>query len=132
MSGTRYTAKQLDLMMTEIVANFSGKTFDQDDLRALLPPKKAPKKEQKKEPKKSSLPPKPLNAFNIFSNEVRLADPKAKVRALWKEAKEGNTDKYDELAKADKDRYQRDIEPWIKSATVIQSVCRGWKTRATL
>ena len=125
MSGTRYTAKQLDLMMTEIVANFSGKTFNQDDLKALLPPKKEPKKVP-------SLPPKPLNAFNIFSNEARLADPKAKVRALWKEAKEGNTDKYDELAKADKDRYQRDIEPWIKSATVIQSVCRGWKTRTTL
>ena len=125
MSGTRYTAKQLDLMMTEIVANFSGKTFDQDDLKTLLPPKKAPTNE-------SLLPSKPLNAFNIFSNEARLADPKAKVRALWKEAKEGNTDKYAELAKADKDRYQREIDPWIKSATVIQSVCRGWKTRTTL
>ena len=129
MSGTHYTTKQLNAMMTEIVANFSGKTFDQDDLKALLPPKKAPKKAPKKE---SLLPSKPLNAFNYFSNEVRLADPKAKVRALWKEAKEGNIDKYDELAKADKDRFQREIEPWIKSATVIQSVCRGWKTRATL
>ena len=115
--------------MTEIVANFSGKTCDQDDLKTLLPPKKAPKKAPKKE---SSLPSKPLNAFNFFSNEARLSDPKAKFRALWKEAKEGNTDKYAELAKDDKARYQREIEPWIKSATVIQSVCRGWKTRATL
>ena len=131
MSGTRYSAKQLDLMMTEIVANFSGKTFDQDDLKTLLPPKKAPKKASKKA-QKTSLPSKPLNAFNFFSNEARLSDPKAKVRALWKEAKEGNTDKYAELAKDDKARYQREIEPWIKSATVIQSVCRGWKARTTL
>jgi hypothetical protein len=129
MSGTRYTAKQLDLMMTEIVAHFSGKTFDQDDLKTLLPPTKAPTKAPTKG---SLLPSKPLNAFNIFSNEARLSDPKAKVRALWKEAKEGNIDKYAEFAKADKDRYQREIEPWIKSATVIQSVCRGWKTRTTL
>ena len=125
MSSTRYTTKQLNAMMTEIVTNFSGKTFDQDDLKTLLLPKKAPKKT-------SSLPSKPLNSFNFFSNEVRMTDPKAKVRVLWKEAKEGNIDKYAELAEADKDRYQREIEPWIKSATVIQSVCRGWKTRTTL
>ena len=112
-------------MLNEIVANFSGKTFDQDDLKkTLFSPKKASLP--------SSLPSKPLNSFNIFSNETRLSDPKAKVRVLWKEAKKGNTDKYAELAKTDKDRYQREIEPWIKSATVIQSVCRGWKTRATL
>ena len=128
MSSTRYTTKQLNAMMTEIVTNFSGKTFDQDDLKTLLPPKKAPKKA----PKKTSLPSKPLNSFNFFSNEARMTDPKAKVRALWKEAKEGNIDKYAELAKADKARYKIEIEPWIKSATVIQSVCRGWKTRTTL
>ena len=123
MSGTHYTTRQLNVMMTKIVTNFSGKTFDQDDLKkTLFPPKKV-----------SSLPSKPLNSFNFFSNEARMTDPKAKVRALWKEAKEeGDIDKYVELANADKARYKLEIEPWIKSATVIQSVCRGWKTRTTL
>ena len=129
MSGTHYTTKQLNAMMTEIVTNFSGKTFDQDDLKTLLPPKKAPKKAPKKT---SSLPSKPLNSFNFFSNEARMSDPKAKVRALWKEAKKGNIDKYAELAEADKARYKIEIEPWIKSATAIQGVFRNWKTRATL
>ena len=80
------------------------------------------KKKAKKDP---NAPKKPLTSFIIFSSDKRseivnanpgmsIGDVAKQLGSLWKEISASEKTKYEELAKKDKERYERDMSLYKK------------------
>ena len=115
-------------MCTEIANNFSSKEFTVNDLLEHFTmvqtdsdssgsddeskPKKKAKKVKK--PKDPNAPKKPTNSYMYYSQHMRkMADEGTKYGAkqlgqMWKEVDSDTKSTFDEMGKADNDRYQKE------------------------